>query len=109
MRTFSFRDEVENSPPPSSRKPSRRSHSSQCGPNWWFRIFVNVRSILIFLLLAAIATFVLAHLNEINDIALAKAHLVENHIQKLSDHDSLRQNALKYEKEVDSAATGKKP
>ena len=72
-------------------------------------MFTQVRSVFFFLLLAAIATFVLAHLNEINDIAMAKARVVENNIQKLSAQNSLRQSALKYEKEVDSAATGQKP
>jgi|SRR5690242_4326986 len=109
MRNFSFRDEVKSSPPPSNHTQPRRKHSTQRGTSWWLKIFAKVRTIFIFLLLAAIATFVLAHINELNAIAAEKAHLVESTIQKHSAKNSIRQDALKYEKEVNSAATAEKP
>lgn len=109
MRRISLIDEAGNRPASSDRAQSRHNRSTHRRTSWWPEIFAKVRAIFIFLLLAAIATFVLAHLNEINAIAAEKARLVENTIQKHSAQNSIRQNALKYEDEVDSAATGQKP
>jgi hypothetical protein len=108
MRNFVFRDEIKNNPPPPQRAPDQPNRSAPRGAGWVSKFFSQVRVIFIFLLLAAIATFVLAHLNEINALAAEKARLVENTIQKHSAENSIRQHALNYENEVDSAASGQK-
>lgn len=109
MRNFSFRDEVASRPPPSNRTQPRPHRSAPRGTSFWSKLFAKVRAIFIFLLLAAIATFVLAHLNEINVLAAAKARSAETVLQKDNAQDPLRQGALNYERAVESVGTGQKP
>jgi hypothetical protein len=109
MRNFSFRDEVASRPSQSNRTQPRPRRSAPSGTSFWSKFFAKVRAIFIFLLLAAIATFVLAHLNEINALAAAKARTAETVIRKDTAQDPLRQGALNYEKAVESVGTGQKP
>lgn len=109
MRNFSFRDEVASRPSQSNRTQPRPRRSAPSGAIFWSKFFAKVRAIFIFLLLAAIATFVLAHLNEINALAAAKARTAETVIRKDTAQDPLRQGALNYEKAVESVGTGQKP
>ena len=67
------------------------------------RFFRKVRAIFLFLLASAIATFILAHVNEINSLAAEKAAQLEQHLKKQDRNNPLRQKALNYEHQVDDA------
>lgn len=69
----------------------------------WHRMITNgVRRTLVFLLGATVVTFVVAHRNQIDDLAAQKVSRAVAHIQSKADTaDPLRQSALNYEKEVE--------
>jgi hypothetical protein len=65
-------------------------------------IFTGVRRTFIFLLGAAIVTFIVAHRNQIDYVATQKVSRVVAHLQTKADTtDPLRQSALDHEKEVE--------
>jgi hypothetical protein len=68
------------------------------------KIFSQVRVIFLFLLGAAIVTFIVAHQNQIDSLAAQKISHAVKRVQTKSASDPLRQSALNYEKEVDAAA-----
>ena len=67
-------------------------------------VFSGVRRVFIFLLGAAIVTFIVAHRNQIDYLATQKAGGMVAHLQtKANTVDPLRQNALNHEKVVEEA------
>lgn len=68
------------------------------------RFFGGVRRIFLFLLAAAIVTFIIWRLNEIDSVAAQKITSVASQVQSQHESDPLRQSALNYEKEVEEAA-----
>jgi len=68
------------------------------------KIFSGVRRIFIFLLGAAIITFIVWHQNEIHSVVAQKINRAVNQFHSQSESAPLRENALSYEKEVNEAA-----
>jgi hypothetical protein len=94
--------------PPQRRKPARDSlapvrrapRRKAAGG----RFFKKVRRIFIFLLGAAIVTFLLAHWNDLNSVAAQKVGRVMTQVEaKNKANDALRQSALNHENEVNEA------
>jgi hypothetical protein len=84
------------------REQSRRDFCAQARIRLRRKIFSGVRRTFVFLLGAAIMTFVVAHRNQIHALATQKICRVVAHVKsKANAADPLRQSALNYEKEVE--------
>lgn len=82
-----------------------RAHRAQKQSRFRHKFFSGLRRVFIFLLLAAIVTFAVWQWNEVNQmgsLATKKIGAVVNQLQTKSAADPLRQNALKYQQEVES-------
>jgi hypothetical protein len=91
------------------REQIRGQRERDCRAQTWSRwrrmVVCGVRRIFIFLLGAALVTFIVAHRNQINLLTANKVSIAVTHLQTKTDTaDPLRQGALEHEKEVEDAA-----
>ena len=99
-------DEAEPQRQAQIREQFVRSYRAQTRTRLRAKIFAKVRRTFIFLLGAAIVTFIVAYRNNINSAATQKTRQLVAHLQAKADSvDPLRQSAANYEKAIEEVAS----